>query len=200
MKRSKRRFSAYSPFTRRGTRHVLPLPEVLRHFANTHLLLRHHNARALLQQFVLKILGKLTTDMEALNAKVHFVEKLLPATPILIEVRVRACDGVCALTSRLKPRFSFVAGVLRTADAVVSAARLHFPPPVGVSRAQVLPPKGRRGAVPAGDCQARLLHPRILRYAAVCDDSTHHTHTPRNTHVDLSCIFAFSCLLQASSW
>jgi hypothetical protein len=45
---------------------------------------------SLAQQFVLKILGKLTTDMEALNAKVHFVEKLLPATPILIEVRVRA--------------------------------------------------------------------------------------------------------------
>jgi hypothetical protein len=43
------------------------------------------------QQFVLKILGKLTTDMEALNAKVQFVEKLLPATPILIEVRFFLC-------------------------------------------------------------------------------------------------------------
>ncbi|ELR14028.1 emp24/gp25L/p24 family protein [Acanthamoeba castellanii str. Neff] len=47
--------------------------------------------------FVLKILGKLTTDMEALNAKVHFVEKLLPATPILIEVSYERLMLLCRL-------------------------------------------------------------------------------------------------------
>ena len=35
---------------------------------------------------MLKIVGKLATDMEMLNEKVLFVEKLLPGTPLLLEV------------------------------------------------------------------------------------------------------------------
>ncbi len=138
--------------------------------------------------------------MEALNAKVHFVEKLLPATPILIEVRVRRCSGACALSLQ-NSNLAFLSSQV-SYERLMLLCRL---PDSIFLRPWVYPALKyflRRGDEELCRQEIAKLVYSIQEFSGTLRSAMTVQHAPHtHTHMlGLSCIIAFSCLLQASSW